>query len=181
VKINVLRLDHRQKRDARITTHVCLTARAFGASKVILSGDEDTKLMKNVEDVVRRWGGKFKVDYRKNYDNFIDEWKNNGGEVVHLTMYGSQVQEVIGDIRSSSKDKLVVVGGARVPTKVYKESDWNISVTTQPHSEVSALGVFLHMLFEGKELEKEFEGGKMKVVPTAEGKRVIITDKEDEG
>ncbi len=45
MKINVLRLDHRQKRDARITTHVCLTARAFGADGVILNGDEDTKLM----------------------------------------------------------------------------------------------------------------------------------------
>lgn len=178
MKINVLRLDHRQKRDARITTHVCLTARAFGADEVTLSGDEDTKLMKNVEDVVKRWGGSFKIDYRKNYENFIDEWKNKGGEVVHLTMYGSQVHEVVDEIRSSPKDKLVVVGGARVPTKVYKEADWNVSVTSQPHSEVSSLAVFLHMLFEGKELDKEFEGGKMKVIPTAEGKRVIIDDSE---
>ena len=61
VKTNVLRLDHRQKRDARITTHVCLTARAFGADKAILSGDEDTKLMENVRDAVKRWGGNFKV------------------------------------------------------------------------------------------------------------------------
>lgn len=59
MKINVLRLDHRQKRDARITTHVCLTARAFGANEVVLSGDEDTKLMENVRDVVKRWGGSF--------------------------------------------------------------------------------------------------------------------------
>jgi len=179
VKINVLRLDHRHKRDARITTHVCLSARAFGASKVIISGDEDQKLMQNVRDVAERWGGDFKVDYKKNSDNLIDEWKNNGGEVVHLTMYGSQVQDVVDEIKESPKDKLVVVGGARVPTKVYKQADWNVSVTTQPHSEVSALAIFLHMLFEGKELEKEFEGGKMKVVPTAEGKRVIIAGKEN--
>ncbi|MBI5679859.1 MAG: tRNA (cytidine(56)-2'-O)-methyltransferase [Methanobacterium sp.] len=179
MKINVLRLDHRRKRDARITTHVCLTARAFGADKVILSGDEDKKLMENVGDVVGRWGGDFKVDYRKNSENFIEEWKNNGGEVIHLTMYGSQVQEVVGEIQNSPKDKLVIVGGARVPTKVYKQADWNVSVTTQPHSEVSSLAVFLHMLFEGKELDFDFEGGKMKVVPTAEGKRVIINDKEN--
>jgi tRNA (cytidine56-2'-O)-methyltransferase len=179
VKINVLRLDHRHKRDARITTHVCLTARAFGASKVIISGDEDQKLMQNVEEVVERWGGDFKVDYKKNSDNLIDEWKNNGGEVVHLTMYGSQIQDVVDEIRESPKDKLVIVGGARVPTKVYKQADWNISVTTQPHSEVSSLSVFLHMLFEGKELNKEFEGGKMKVIPTAEGKRVIIKNKSN--
>ena len=36
MKIYVLRLDHRRRRDARITTHVCLTARAFGASKIII-------------------------------------------------------------------------------------------------------------------------------------------------
>ena len=65
MKINVLRLDHRHKRDARITTHVCLTARAFGADGVILNGDEDTHLMKNVEDVAKRWGGQFKVDLQK--------------------------------------------------------------------------------------------------------------------
>lgn len=179
MKINVLRLDHRHKRDARITTHVCLTARAFGASKVIISGDEDHKLMENVKDVSKRWGGDFEVDYRKNSENLMDECKNNGGEVVHLTMYGSQVQDVISEIRESPKDKLIVVGGSRVPTKVYKQADWNVSITTQPHSEVSSLAVFLHMLFEGNELFKEFEGGKMKVIPTAEGKRVIINNKEN--
>lgn len=179
MEINVLRLDHRQKRDARITTHVCLTARAFGADKVILNGDEDNKLMENIRDVVKRWGGNFEVDYRKNSENIIDEWKNKGGEVIHLTMYGSQVHEVIDDIKDSPKNKLVVVGGARVPTKVYKQADWNISITTQPHSEVSSLAVFLHMLFEGKELDKEFKGGEMKVLPTAEGKRVIISKNSD--
>ena len=180
MKIDVLRLDHRHKRDARITTHVCLTARAFGASKVIISGDEDHKLMQNVEDVVERWGGDFKVNYKKNSDNLIDEWKNSGGEVVHLTMYGSQIQDVVDEIRKSPKDKLVVIGGARVPTKVYKQASWNVSVTKQPHSEVSSLAVFLHVLLEGRELDKEFEGGKMKVLPTAEGKRVIITDRDND-
>lgn len=172
-EIKVLRLDHRRVRDARITTHVCLTARAFGASEVILSGDKDTKLMENVADVTERWGGGFVVDYRKNWDNTIDGWKKNGGKLVHLTMYGEQVQDAIGDIRSSPKDKLVVVGGSRVPGKVYKEADWNVSVTTQPHSEVSALAIFLHLYFQGEELSKEFEGGKLKVVPSAHGKKII--------
>ncbi len=65
MKVNVLRLDHRRVRDARITTHVCLTARAFGASKVILSGDEDKKIMENIRDVVKRWGGNFENRLRK--------------------------------------------------------------------------------------------------------------------
>ena len=41
MNVNVLRLDHRIGRDTRITTHVCLTSRAFGASKIYLSGEED--------------------------------------------------------------------------------------------------------------------------------------------
>lgn len=176
-KINVLRLDHRRIRDARITTHVCLTARAFGASKIILSGDEDNKLMENVRDVIERWGGDFEVEYQKNWKKSMEEWKRNGGEIVHLTMYGEQVQEVVKDIKDSPKDKLVVVGGSRVPIQVYRAADWNVSVTTQPHSEVSALALFLHMYFEGKELNKEFEGGKLKVVPSAHGKKISDQDK----
>ncbi|MDD1775302.1 MAG: tRNA (cytidine(56)-2'-O)-methyltransferase [Methanobacterium sp.] len=171
--INILRLDHRGRRDARITTHVCLTARAFGASKIYLSGDEDKKLMDNVLDVVERWGGDFEVEYRKNWDNLIDEWKNGGGEVIHLTMYGEPVQEIIPTIKKSDKEKLVVVGGSRVPAKVYGEADWNISVTTQPHSEVSALAIFLHMYYGGEELDKEFAGGKLQVLPTPDGKKIV--------
>lgn len=174
MEVKVLRLDHRRVRDARITTHVCLTARALGASGVYLSGDHDKKLMENVQDVVKRWGGDFQVEYRKGWQNLLDEWKNNGGEIVHLTMYGEPVQEVTPKIRNSSKDKLVVVGGSRVPSKVYQEADWNVSVTTQPHSEVSSLAIFLHMLQEGKELDLEFENGDMKVIPTAKGKNVLI-------
>jgi tRNA (cytidine56-2'-O)-methyltransferase len=176
MNVNVLRLDHRVKRDARITTHVCLTSRAFGTSKIYLSGEEDEKLMKNVEEVVERWGGSFKIEYKKNYMNLIDEWRNNGGEVIHLTMYGSQVQDVIGNIKESSKDKLIVVGGSRVPTKVYKNSDWNVSVTNQPHSEVSSLAVFQHMFMDGQEFDLKFDNAVFEVVPEAEGKKVIIKD-----
>ncbi|HEX7468770.1 MAG TPA: tRNA (cytidine(56)-2'-O)-methyltransferase [Methanobacterium sp.] len=172
MNVNVLRLGQRRVRDARITTHVCLTARAFGASKVILSGDEDKKIMENIRDVVKRWGGDFEIEYIKNWDKFIDEWKKSGGEVVHLTMYGEAVQDITGKIRESSKDKLVIVGGSRVPSKVYQDADWNVSVTNQPHSEVSALSIFLHTLFEGKEYEIDFNNSELKVIPTAHGKQV---------
>jgi tRNA (cytidine56-2'-O)-methyltransferase len=177
MKVNVLRLDHRRVRDARITTHVCLTARAFGASKVILSGDEDKKIMENIRDVVKRWGGDFEIDYVKKWDKFIDDWKNNDGEVVHLTMYGEPVQEVTSKIRKSSRDKLVVVGGSRVPSKVYQEADWNVSVTNQPHSEVAALSIFLHTLFDGEEYDIDFNDSELKVIPTAHGKHVITRKK----
>jgi len=178
MNVQVLRLDHRRQRDARITTHVCLTARALGASGVFLSGDRDKKLMGNVEDVIERWGGDFKVEYRKGWKNLLEEWKKGGGEIIHLTMYGEPVQEATPKIRTSDKDKLVVVGGSRVPSKVYQEADWNVSVTTQPHSEVSSLAIFLHMLYDGKELELEFEDGDMKVIPSPNGKNVLVKDKD---
>jgi tRNA (cytidine56-2'-O)-methyltransferase len=173
MKVYVLRLDHRRVRDARITTHVCLTARAFGASKVILSGDHDKKIMENVRDVVKRWGGNFEIDYCKRWDKFIDDWKRNGGEVIHLTMYGEGVQDITDKIQESSNDKLVIVGGSRVPSKVYQESDWNVSVTSQPHSEVAALSIFLHTLFDGKEYDINFKNSELKIIPTAHGKKVL--------
>lgn len=174
VEVKVLRLDHRRIRDARITTHVCLTARAFGASGVFLDGDHDQELMENVRDVVKRWGGSFQIDYQKNWKNLLEEWKKNDGEIIHLTMYGEPVQNVTPRIKDSKKDKLVVVGGPRVPTEVYQKADWNVAVTSQPHSEVSALALFLHLLFEGQELDLEFEGGEIKVLPSPKGKKVIM-------
>ena len=153
MNVNVLRLDHRIGRDTRITTHVCLTSRAFGASKIYLSGEEDHKLMENVRDTADRWGGNFEIEYAKNYMGVINKWKDNGGKVVHLTMYGSQAHEIVGEVQESCADILIVVGGAKVPGKVYKSADWNVSVTTQPHSEVSSLAVFQHLLMDGKEFE----------------------------
>ncbi|MDR2874072.1 MAG: tRNA (cytidine(56)-2'-O)-methyltransferase [Methanobrevibacter sp.] len=172
--IAVLRLNHRRKRDTRITTHVCLTARAFGASKIYLTGDEDVKLVENVQSLVKRWGGSFEVIYSKNYINIIEQWQKNGGEVIHLTMYGLQVQEIIGDLRESSKDKLIIVGGSRVPTKIYKKSDMNIAITNQPHSEVSSLAIFQHLLMNGKEFGLKFNDSQFKITPMAEGKKVDI-------
>lgn len=139
--IAVLRLGHRKKRDARVTTHVCLAARAFGASKIILSGEKDEKLIKNVEDVVERWGGPFSIEYCKNWRKVIKNWKSKGGEVIHLTMYGLPVQKVIDKLKND-KDKLIVVGSSKVPGEVFELADWNVAVTNQPHSEVSSLAVF---------------------------------------
>lgn len=176
MKVNVLRLDHRLKRDTRISTHVCLTARAFGASKIYLAGEQDNKLMDNVRDIVSRWGGNFEIEYTDSYMCVINEWKNNGGKVVHLTMYGSQAHEIVGDVREDGSDILIIVGGSKVPGKVYKAADWNVSVTTQPHSEVSSLAVFQHLLMDGAEFNLEFEDPIFEVIPTANGKNVNIHD-----
>lgn len=174
MKVNVLRLDHRLKRDTRITTHVCLTARAFGASKIYLSGEKDTNLMNNVRDTSKRFGGDFEIEYAESYMDVINKWKKNDGKVVHLTMYGSQAHEVAPEIREDKSDILIVVGGSKVPGKIYKAADWNVSVTTQPHSEVSSLAVFQHLLMDGGEFDLKFENPILEVIPTAHGKNVNI-------
>jgi tRNA (cytidine56-2'-O)-methyltransferase len=175
-EVHVLRLDHRRRRDARITTHVCLTARALGASGVFLSGDQDEKLMENVRDVVRRWGGDFQVSYQSGWEKFMEDWKKKEGKVIHLTMYGEPVQDVLSPIKESSGDKLVVVGGSRVPSQVYQKADWNVGITSQPHSEISSLALFLHLFFKGQELELEFKGEEIRVLPSPRGKKVLIRD-----
>ncbi len=99
MNVNVLRLDHRLKRDTRITTHVCLTARAFGASKIYLAGERDNRLMENVRDTASRFGGNFEIEYTESYMGVINKWKSDGGKVVHLTMYGTQAHETAPEIR----------------------------------------------------------------------------------
>lgn len=171
--ITVLRLDHRLGRDTRITTHVCLTARAFGADKVILSGEHDKHIIESAQKVVENWGGDFQVEYQKSYRPVIKEHKEKGFEIIHLTMYGKHVEDVVPTIRDNNRDKLIIVGGSRVPTDVYEAADWNLSVTNQPHSEVAALAICLHYMMDGKELKTVYDDGKMQIVPNNEHKEVI--------
>src|SRR2546428_9325757 len=60
MKIVVLRLGHRPARDKRVTTHVALTARAFGADAVLVS-TRDAGLERTLQALVARFGGTFGV------------------------------------------------------------------------------------------------------------------------
>lgn len=166
----VLRLSHRAERDKRVTTHLGLVARAFGANKLIVTGAKDAHLADSIQRVVGSWGGTFDVEFAENWENVVNDYKKKGYTTVHLTMYGLPVQKETRKIRKNSK-VLIIVGGEKVPFDVYHSADYNIAVTSQPHSEISALAVFLDRLFGGKGLEKSFENWKMKVVPQACGKK----------
>jgi tRNA (cytidine56-2'-O)-methyltransferase len=169
MRITVLRIGHRPLRDKRLTTHLLLCARALGAEKAIYSGERDRKIEETIDKVVDDWGGRFSLDYTDKWKKTVYEWE---GKIIHLTMYGFPVQKVISEIKNFDESLLVIVGGPKVPAELYELSDWNLSVTSQPHSEVSALAIFLHILFEGKELEKEFPGAKMIITPSLRGKDV---------
>jgi tRNA (cytidine56-2'-O)-methyltransferase len=173
MRVAVLRLGHRPERDKRITTHIGLVARAFGAEEMLLCG-RDPHVEESLRDITERWGGEFMLRADVGWKGEITRWKESGGRVVHLTMYGERLQGVISEIRRC-EGILVIVGAEKVPADVYDMADWNVAVGNQPHSEVAALAVFLDRLFEGRELDMEFEGG-LQIVPSARGKQVIYPE-----
>jgi len=162
--VEILRLGHRAYRDKRITTHLALVARAFGADKIVLTGQRDEKLIGIVQKIVDKFGGNFSIIYEKDHISYLMNKKKEGFKIVHLTMYGLPFQEKIKNI---SGKLVVVVGGEKVPAEIYGAADYNLSVTSQPHSEVAALAVFLDHYFSGK--YKEFNG-KIRIKPSAKGK-----------
>lgn len=166
MEIYVLRLGHRIGRDQRISTHVALTARAFGAKGIYFTRS-DKNLFESVRKVVEIWGGEFFIE--------TTEWRkllrSFDGLKVHLTMYGIPLPEKMEEIKKAQK-VLVVVGAEKVPKEVYELCDLNISIGTQPHSEVSALAVFLEKVL-GIVFNLSFENAKLKIIPCARGKKVL--------
>ena len=177
-EIVVLRWGHRPQRDARLTSHVALTARALGASGFLLSDIVDKKIKETIEKVTGNWGGKFFFEMGTPWKRAVKNWKTKGGVVVHLTVYGENIETspVLDRIRKSGKDVLVMVGSQKVPKEFYSNgvSDFNVSIGSQPHSECAALAVFLDRFFEGKELGKGFKKAKIQVVPQERGKKTIV-------
>ncbi|MDO8554597.1 MAG: tRNA (cytidine(56)-2'-O)-methyltransferase [Candidatus Micrarchaeota archaeon] len=179
MEISILRLGHRLPRDERITTHVALVSRAFGATEFIYCGQHDSSLEKSVSSIVDNWGGSLSVRHEKSYSKVINEHKKNGFVVCHLTMYGLPVLKVLGSescvsrLKTRDSKLLVIVGAEQVPSDVYQLSDFNAAVTNQPHSEVAALGIFLNEVTQHRMLEeKDFANAKIKIVPTEKGKNI---------
>lgn len=176
-RIVVLRWGHRPQRDSRLTTHVALTARALGASGIILSDTEDRGIQKTINEVARRWGGKLFFEMGTPWKKAVARWRNNGGMVVHLTAYGENIEtsNVLSEIESSGKDVLVIVGSQKVPKEFFSDtvSDFNVAIGNQPHSECASLAVFLDRLSKGKALARSFEDAKVSIIPRKRGKQIV--------
>jgi len=172
-RIYVLRLGHRPGRDKRVTTHAALVARAFGANGFILAGVCDPSVERSLERVQYCWGGDLHYECGVGGKSYVERWKDSGGEVIHLTMYGVPVDDIIGEIRSSPRDKLIVIGAEKVERYYYDSADYNVAIGSQPHSEIAALAVFLDRLFRGRQLYLEFTGAKKKIIPQTRGKKVV--------
>lgn len=176
----MLRWGHRP-RDLRLTTHVALTARALGASGMIVADVADESIKETIAKVVDNWGGHFFVEMGTPWRDAVHRWKAQGGIVVHLTAYGLNIQtsNVLQRIRTTGKDVLVIVGSQKVPRAFFSRAitDFNVAVGNQPHSECASLAVFLDRFFEGAALAREFKEADRRIVPQAHGKKALRKSK----
>ncbi len=171
LSIRVLRVGHRFVRDDRTLTHLCLTSRALGAEAIYLQ-EVEPEMLRGVQKVNATWGGDFQVIESASWRSVIQQAKKDRRVVVHLTMYGIPIQEKASELRKYRKF-LLVVGGPKVPSEVYHASDYNIAVTSQPHSETAALAIALHEIQAGEELKRDFGESKLRIIPRERGKRVV--------
>jgi len=171
VKISVLRIGHRLVRDDRVTTHAALVARAFGAQRIYMTGI-DQSVSDTLASITKRWGGaEFEVKVIDDWKRLARDWKKGGGRIAHLTMYGVNIEGAAKSLRKE-RNLLVIIGAEKVPRDAYELADYNIAIGNQPHSEIAALAIFLDRMFEGRQLSKEFAGGRLRIVPREKGKKV---------
>ncbi len=171
MKIEVLRIGQRLVRDDRVTTHVTLVSRAFGASKILMY-DANPEIRDTISKVNKMWGGDFQVEIIDDWKKSLRSKRSDLYKIVHLTMYGENINTVETELRREEKI-LVVVGAEKVPREVYDIADYNIAIGNQPHSEISALAILLDRILDGKQLQKKYANAQREIIPTRKGKKVI--------
>ena len=162
-EIGILRLSHRSFRDQRITTHVALTARAYGCNSFMYTGDKDMKLEETLKKVSQDFGGNFSIMHIQNAKKYMRSWQ---GLVIHLSMYGEKHNLTLNEIKTGKeKNILLVVGGSKVPFEIYKIADYNCAIGFQPHSEVAAIAIFLNELMGSENLYQVYNEAKIIIKP----------------
>ena len=125
-----------------------------------------------ISEINRVWGGNFEVEIIDNWKKILKSKKNQSFKIVHLTMYGENINSVIDEIRKEEQI-LVVVGAEKVPREVYDFADYNVAIGNQPHSEISALAVLLDRVLDGKQLLKKHVNAQREIIPMKKGKNVL--------
>jgi tRNA (cytidine56-2'-O)-methyltransferase len=174
--IEVVRIGQRLVRDDRVTTHVALVARAFGATKIFMT-EVNPEIRDTLEKVNNTWGGNFVVEFIDNWKTIVKK-KKEDFKIVHLTMYGESINDV--DVQLGKEENLlIVVGAEKVPREIYGLADYNVGVGNQPHSEISALAILLDRIQKGEQFKKNFSGAKREIIPTRKGKNVLVNETRD--
>ena len=175
--IEVVRIGQRLVRDDRVTTHVALVSRAFGAERIFMS-EVNPEIKDTVEKINKTWGGKFELEFINKWKSIVKKKKEENFKIVHLSMYGQNINIVQEELRKE-ENVLIVVGAEKVPREIYELADYNVGVGSQPHSEISALAILLDRIQEGKQFEKDFTDAKRKIIPTKNGKNVQVKETRD--
>ena len=172
MNIEVLRIGQRIARDDRVTTHVALVARAFGASKIYMN-EVDPEIENTIKKINSTWGGNFEIEFFSKWQDVL-AMKKNTHKIVHLTMYGENINKIYSKIQKEDKI-LIIVGAEKVPREIYEKADYNVSIGMQPHSEISALAVFLDRVQKGLQFDKTYDDSERVIVPSKNGKNVRVT------
>ncbi|MCV0430950.1 tRNA (cytidine(56)-2'-O)-methyltransferase [Nitrosopumilus sp.] len=175
--IEVVRIGQRLVRDDRVTTHVALVSRGFGAEKIYMT-EINPEIKDTIGKINKTWGGDFEIEFIEKWKPIVKKKKEEGFKIVHLSMYGESVNNIQEEIRKE-ENLLVVVGAEKVPREIYDLADYNVGVGSQPHSEISALAILLDRIQMGKQFEKEFPNAKRKIIPTKKGKNVQVKETRD--
>ena len=175
--IEVVRIGQRVVRDDRVTTHVALVSRSFGAEKIFMT-EVNPEIKDTLDKINNTWGGNFVVEFIDNWKSVVKKKKEEGFKIIHLSMYGEKINDVQNQLRKEEK-MLVVVGAEKVPREIYELADYNIGVGSQPHSEISALAILLDRIQQGEQFEKVFPDAKRKIIPTKKGKNVEVSETRD--
>jgi len=139
---------------------VALASRAFGANSIIFTTNYNSKLVRYFKTINSKWGGNFEVRFEKDWRAEISRKKNY--EKVYLTMDGVPINKIIYRIKTY-KNILLIASFQNAQRSVKEAVDFNVSITTQPHSTVSSVAVFMHMFYSGRELAIRFKNAKHKI------------------
>ena len=175
--IEVVRIGQRVVRDDRVTTHVALVSRAFGARKIFMT-EVNPEIKDTLDKINKTWGGNFIVEFIDKWKSVVKKKKEDNFKIVHLSMYGENINDVQGEL-GKEENLLVVVGAEKVPREIYELADYNVGVGSQPHSEISALAILLDRIQNGTQFEKSFTNAKRKIIPTKTGKNVQVDETRD--
>ena len=170
--IEILRIGQRLVRDDRVTTHVALVARAFGASKIYMN-EVNPEIKDTLDKVNKTWGGDFEISFIDDWKELVKRRKNDSARIVHLTMYGEDINDVESRLEKE-QDLLIVIGAEKVPREIFDLADYNVAIGNQPHSEISALAVLLDRILKGKKFSTSFDEAQRKIIPTKQGKNVVV-------
>jgi|GEM_PF-964298 tRNA (cytidine56-2'-O)-methyltransferase len=152
---------------------LCLTSRALGASEITFIGKKDPRLIRYVNSINKDWGGTFRVSFAKSFHELI---KNSDKAIkVYLTRFGVPLQSKDDMIRTY-KNIILITATKNIP-ELHKITDFNISVTSQPHCDTAAIAIFLHEYYKGRELAMHFENAKYKLTDS-NNKTIAFKKKE---